>query len=756
MPVVPRYDNFQTSLSPSAQGPAAAPQSNAGEIAGVQLQQLGAQGARTSQAFKNIIVERQQQANRARVFAASTEADRARIELESGENGYANVLGEGAAVGVDGQPLADYYTGQYAERIRQINESLGNDAQREMFNEYASRQLTSFQTGATRHEIAEVMKYEDEAALGVISSASAQFIGAETPEDRRVAQERMLDAIAARAQSHGWAPAAVQAYTESEFGKTVDQAVAVALENGETDYALSLFDENKDKISGEAVTNITQRLGGQVRVDQGLNLANEAMHPELRPTAPGADGGASTPRPAGTRSTPVSSAEAQSLLENGLEGITVTSTDRTRAEQERLRLAGYPTARGTSDHELNRAIDFTVPAGADAEEYMVRAVATLTAQGYRIRQSLVHGEGSKRHVHIAWETDEPAEDTTSRQAAAAEGSAPPTLAERMAYIDAQPNLDPRTRQIAYAEVTRQYNLEQTAKRDSEEQLMTEFYGVAQPGTTYAQLPSDLRTRLSRAGKTDDVMRYLDATSDDHPNNSTAWVNFLDNASSGRLNSMTANEYIATYRDKFDDAHFERGMALIADARSAGARGGTTVQGATIQSPEDQVRNAAIEAGILPPLGQNGQRVLTDEDELRYNRFEGEIQQRVLAFEQGALGSQRKANPEEIKAITDAVIIDEVYTKEPNAVRGGTHPETHRVFEMTDEERARAYVRLPGGGEVRIGAIPPTDRAQIVAALVARGTPVTEAAIARLYAARLSDLRTQDVTDAYAAQPGTGR
>jgi len=104
----------------------------------------------------------------------------------------------------------------------------------------------------------------------------------------------------------------------------------------------------------------------------------------------------------------------------------------------------------------------------------------------------------------------------------------------------------------------------------------------------------------------------------------------------------------------------------------------------------------------------------------------EIDRRVRA--ESAENGNKPVTADRKQQIIDAVVIDKVFVDE-----WGRDPERPTTL-LTPDEQKNAYVKVDGR-EVKLSSIPADDRAAIMRGLQARGVPVTEQAIARVFVAR---------------------
>ena len=203
----------------------------------------------------------------------------------------------------------------------------------------------------------------------------------------------------------------------------------------------------------------------------------------------------------------------------------------------------------------------------------------------------------------------------------------------------------------------------------------------------------------------------------HVNNPEAWAEILSLPKT-ELAQMTPSEFYRSFRPFLDDAHLEKGYALLKDAQGDM---GSDAKHLEIISVANRVKQAAVEAGVIPATGK------AKEKELKaFADFQQMVDNRIRQFEAVDLGGKRKANSGELQQIIDNVLLDQVKVprtfwfdfEKPAAL-------------LSDDEISRAYVEV-GGEEIVLASIPQAQRSTIVGKLRARGLPVTEQAVAELW------------------------
>lgn len=194
-----------------------------------------------------------------------------------------------------------------------------------------------------------------------------------------------------------------------------------------------------------------------------------------------------------------------------------------------------------------------------------------------------------------------------------------------------------------------------------------------------------------------------------------WLEFT-NLPPATLATLTPQQLMRDYRPYFSDADLRNADQMIQAAK--GLRGGKPNQdGLQLMTTADLLKRTATELKILPASGK------PDENEqTRYLAFTDRMQIRVNQWE---AANGKKASPEILRTLLDEEKLNTVRYDE-----WGTDKDRPYVS-LTPEQQAKAYVTV-GDEEIKLSAVPMRRRAQIVEALQAKGQPVTEAEIARLW------------------------
>lgn len=263
MPQVPTYDNLRVATSdapmPGFQ-PASGP--SAGQIAGQQLQQLGAGLESAGGVAGKIAADMQQQANDLRVNDAMnqymTAQTNARVEV-------LKLKGKDALERPDNKSLPDEYGEKMDQIVSDLGGKLGNAAQRQSFNAAAQRQGIQFRGAVSQHMVQQAEVYADQtdkAALDTAVNRGTLLWGdKEALDGSRAAITRAVDAIAKRKGMGTEARdmALVESMTPLHMGVMKSMITA-----GQASEAKRYYDENSAGMTLQARVNMQDTLKGAV------------------------------------------------------------------------------------------------------------------------------------------------------------------------------------------------------------------------------------------------------------------------------------------------------------------------------------------------------------------------------------------------------------------------------------------------------------------------------------------------------------
>ena len=723
MPRVPTYDNFQQ--MPAQFRPvemqAAMPRADPG----AQAASFGQAAQRAGAVAMDMELEALKQANQLRVDDALNKALEAEMRLAYDKDaGYTNQRGISALERASGKPLADEYDEEFGKAIESIGAGLGNDYQRQVFGQAIAKRRAQFRAGAMKHEADEFRTYTLSVREGTIATRMQQIgLNYNNPEviDEAITSIRAAtyDAAKLQGKSAEWADAQARKMA-SNAHKT---AIAAALEKNDVAYADRYLKRYGKDMEADDLLQTTGLITKEMDLRVGTSAATEAMGRWAPKIVPG----------------------DMDRLTNIVMGI--ESAGRRYDASGKL-IEGPATKYGTAKGEMqvldgtNRDPGYGVkPAADDSPEERARVGRDYLAAMVREYD----GDVSKALAAYNWgpgnldkavkergpnwlqaapeETRNYVERGVREFGAGAGRGKRPSLAEIKADLRGDPLLagNPARLKAAEEAAEKQYrDIEAAEKQATDEALDTAYRGLYANGGNMNALPVSVRAMIP-GDKLGAVMGFADTVrkSGGAVHNPEAWAQVLSMPRES-LAAMSPIEFFREFRPHLDDAHLEKGYALLNDARG---EVGTDAKHLEVITTANRVKKAAIDAGLLPAAGK-----ANDNEVKAFAQFERLVDDRVRQFEATDLQGKRKANSAELQQIIDGTLMDKVFVS-----RTGWIDREVIAGLAAPEDLTRAYVNV-GGQEVRVAQIPANQRAVIASKLQSRGLPVTEQRIAELWVA----------------------
>jgi|GEM_PF-4362750 len=301
------------------------------------------------------------------------------------------------------------------------------------------------------------------------------------------------------------------------------------------------------------------------------------------------------------------------------------------------------------------------------------------------------------------------------------------LAQMKADLREQLAASPETLALAQDLLDRRHKEAVQAQKERDESTLDDtFKALFENGGDMAALPARLRMAIP-GEKLGAVMEFSKKAAN-FQHNPLAWAGVLS-LPEETLAAMTPVEFYARFRPMLDDAHLEKGYALLKTAQQAEHGSSSDPDGKHLEiiSVAKRVKETAIAAGIIPPDGK-----ATPEQLAALAKFERLIDEDVRRFEQVDLQGRQKANSQQLQKILDARLLDTVNVQQGSWVDAFWPDKTDvPLFTLSDEQMQKAYVTV-NGQDIGLSSIPAGARAQIINELQTRGLPVTEQAIAQLW------------------------
>lgn len=723
MPRVPTYDNFQQ--MPAQFRPVEMQAAMPRVDPGAQAANFGQAAQRAGAVAMDMELEALKQANQLRVDDALNKALEAEMRLAYDKDaGYTSQRGLSALERESGKPLADEYDEEFGKAVESIGAGLGNDYQRQVFGQAIAKRRAAFRAGAMKHEADEFRTYTLSVREGTIATRMQQIgLNYANPEviDEAITSIRAAtyDAAKLQGKSAEWSDAQARKMV-SNAHKT---AIAAALQNNDVAYADRYLKRYGKDMEADDLLQTTGLITKEMDLRVGTSAATEVMGRWAPKIVPG----------------------DMDRLTNIV--LAMESGGR-RYDAGGGLLEGPATKYGTAKGEMqvldgtNRDPGYGVrPAADDSPEerarvgrdYLAAMVREYDGDVSKALAAYNWGPGNldkavKEHgpnwLQAAPEETRSYVERGVREFGAGAGRGKrPSLAEIKADLRADPLLagNPARLKAAEEAAEKQYrDIEAAEKQATDEALDTAYRGLYANGGNMGALPVSVRAMIP-GDKLSAVMGFADTVrkSGGAVHNPEAWAQVLSMPRES-LAAMSPIEFFREFRPHLDDAHLEKGYALLNDARG---EVGTDAKHLEVITTANRVKKAAIDAGLLPAAGK-----ANDNEVKAFAQFERLVDDRVRQFEATDLQGKRKANSAELQQIIDGTLMDKVFVS-----RTGWFDREVIAGLAAPEDLTRAYVNV-GGQEVRVAQIPANQRAVIASKLQSRGLPVTEQRIAELWVA----------------------
>ena len=723
MPRVPTYDNFQQ--MPAQFQPVQIQPATPRVDPGAQAASFGQATERAGAVAMDMELEALKQANQLRVDDALNKALEAEMRLAYDKDaGYTSQRGISALERESGKPLADEYDEEFGKAVESIGAGLGNDYQRQVFGQAIAKRRAAFRAGAMKHEADEFRTYTLSVREGTIATRMQQIgLNYANPEviDEAITSIRAAtyDAAKLQGKSAEWADAQARKMA-SNAHKT---AIAAALEKNDVAYADRYLKRYGKDMEADDLLQTTGLITKEMDLRVGTSAATEAMGRWAPKIVPG----------------------DMDRLTNIVMGI--ESAGRRYDASGKL-IEGPATKYGTAKGEMqvldgtNRDPGYGVKPAADdspeerarvGRDYLAAMVREYDGDVSKALAAYNWGPGNldkavKEHgpnwLQAAPEETRSYVERGVREFGAGAGRGKrPSLAEIKADLRGDPMLagNPARLKAAEEAAEKQYrDIEAAEKQATDEALDTAYRGLYANGGNMNALPVSVRAMIP-GDKLGAVMGFADTVrkSGGAVHNPEAWAQILSMPREN-LAAMSPIEFFREFRPHLDDAHLEKGYALLNDARG---EVGTDAKHLEVITTANRVKKAAIDAGLLPATGK-----ANDNEVKAFAQFERLVDDRVRQFEATDLQGKRKANSAELQQIVDGTLMDKVFVS-----RTGWFDREVIAGVAAPEDLPRAYVNV-GGQEVRVAQIPANQRAVIASKLQSRGLPVTEQRIAELWVA----------------------
>ena len=303
------------------------------------------------------------------------------------------------------------------------------------------------------------------------------------------------------------------------------------------------------------------------------------------------------------------------------------------------------------------------------------------------------------------------------------GAVPKTLNEQISNINAMARngiIDDQTREYAINRAESNHKLQVNGQAQFDRGVLdTATQWVQQrPGADISQMDPVMQQNLKNSGHWDTVVEFQ-RNGGKFKQNDAAWGRFLLMSDQQKA-ELTVDQFTNQYRGKLDDEHYQQGVQMSSQLRGEVKKG----QNTEIVSNNERIKWAAQNAKIIP----TGEK-RSETEEQNFARFQREVHQRVVQYENTKLGGKRKVDGDELDTIINGVLTDKVKT---GGVFGFFSKE-QPVSVMDPAKLNNAFVEV-NGRTVKLMEIPARDREAYAGKLRSAGFKVTQQAIAQLWAA----------------------
>lgn len=283
MPTVPVYNNATVAPAPipapydQGLNPRILAEGQAGPREQMALGQA-LQGA--SNTLTNEQVEAQNMANQVRVDDALNKVRQAQQQLTyDPNNGYANKTGS-AALDPDplGRSLPQQYSEQLQDTISSTAASLGNDAQRRVFNEHAASLATQFTGNVQQHMLQQYRQFGLETQQGTIKlAADAAKQNWDNPDQIKDQVQSAAAAVWKAGQIAGEPGNLTQAKIQQTTSAIHLGVIDAALQNNEPGYALAYINTKKGEMTADDLLKANGVIKQDLRARVATSTAQNAM-----------------------------------------------------------------------------------------------------------------------------------------------------------------------------------------------------------------------------------------------------------------------------------------------------------------------------------------------------------------------------------------------------------------------------------------------------------------------------------------------
>lgn len=599
MPRVPMPDGPMAQPNGPIQGRLVAPEispyaARQAEAMGNALQGAGGEMAK-------IATDMQQQANALRTTDALNQLKETALGLQHDKDtGFLSVKGKDTFDRPDGRSLTDVYGEQLGSRANEIAASLGNDAQRALFQRHAGEMMASFKGQVMAHEAQEYKGYQLSVAEGVQATALRDIgLNWRNPEAVDAAVLRIKSEVYRQAQLAGKSAEWQEAQARKMASNGHKVALLAALDQNDASYADAYLKKYSGQMDADDILAVRGHITKAVDTQEGMAAASAVM-------------GRMQPRVAPTDMDKMVNITVQS--ESGGNPNAVSSAGATGLMQVMPETAKNP---GFGIKPSNGTPEDTARVGRDLLGELVKKYgdAGKAWAAYNAGHKWVD-EAQERAAKAApgtqqadwfWQLNNDARTPANRQqtqdyvtknvaALASGGGQPsrPTFADIDASLRADPRLasNPERLKIARQEAERQYEVQTKAIKQRDDDAVAEAMRQVQAnGGHFSALPPAVQAAIPPKER-DNLMNYAARIAKgDDTTSPLLYQRLTENPA--YLKNLSESQFYALRRElsEADFKHFSSERAKLLGVKGAG------------QGGAGDLNTAAINAGLSDRLRQ---------------------------------------------------------------------------------------------------------------------------------------------------------
>lgn len=610
-----------------------------------QAREFGQLGQGISQ-LGSALERAQMEANQSRVDDALNQLREAELDLTYGQDtGYTHLKGVQALQRPDNKPLSDEYYERLNARTSELAQGLGNEAQRQAFQQRARERLTQFRGNLMNYEGQENTNYQLSVAGGTIATASremAAFYNDPARIDQSVASIRA--AAVKDGRLRGLSAVQIEDRTTKLVSAAHLGAIEQALAVGSPLYAEQYLRTYKNQMDPADLLKARSNVDELASVYIGNAKANQAFTSYSQ-----ADNPTDMDRVAA-----ITMQTESGGRRFGADGQLLTSSAGAQGEMQVMPYTakdpgyGVRPAQDDSPDELARVGREYL--GAMVKEYdgnLAHAWAAYNAGPGAVNKALK--EAADEGNPAGWLDKLPKETqnyVAKNLQAYATGDgrpAPPTLEELHARLDADPDLRtrPKALQKAREELNRRHALYVKGQAETRSNAFAEGMRHIENGGRYDTIPRQIRDQVDPS-KWDDLRKYEDVVRGNGRQNSDLATYQLLASDPERVRNMSESEFYAQ-RQYLSESDFKK----FSDMRGR-APAGEKNPGSLDQTMVNNVVDSRLQSMGLDPKAKGGSALA------RVGAIRKTINDEVLLRQQA-----------EGRAFTDAEItkvVDELFLK----------------------------------------------------------------------------------------------